>query len=415
MVGAQNQTSYKQEFLASVVVFLFALPLCLGIAISCGVPPSRGLLAGIIGGIVVGALAGCKLQVTGPAAGLTVIVLEFVQEHGIEMLGIVVAAAGVLQICSAYLRLGRLFRLVPHSVVHGLMTAIGVIILMSQSHIMLDLKPAGTTLANAWALSEAFMKSFDTSSQQFQAMCLGGITIAIMVGWRLANLHKKLYVPEALPAIGVATLIAWIFSLGVDRISVPGSLGEMISPVTAGNFSALFAFEMVLAAFTLAVIASAESMLCTASVDCLHGGEKSDYNRELGAQGVGNLVSGLLGGLPVTGVVVRSSANIDAGAKTRWSAVLHGVWLLVAMALLPFVLEKIPICSLAALLVVTGWKLIDWKAARKLWKCDRTNFLLFAVTVFLVVATDLLTGVAAGVVLAIVIHQIRKYRNKQSG
>lgn len=388
------------DIFASVVVFFIALPLCMGIAMASGAPPARGLLTGIIGGIVAGALAGCRLQVSGPAAGLTVVVLELIQQHGLEVLGIVVAAAGALQVVAGRLKGGRLFQTVSPAVIHGMLVGIGAIIVGSQLHIMLDMKTHGSPVENFKALPNAVAQLLSADgAQHLRAAWLGGMTIATMLLWRWLKLNKLTRLPEALPAIVLVTVVATIIG-GVNRVDVPETVSELVSPVSFSNFRLLADPALIQAVLTLAFVQSAESMLGAASVDQLTG-KRSNYSKELEAQGWANFLSGMLGGLPLTGVIVRSKVNIEAGAKTPLSAILHGFWLLAAVALLPQILELIPTCGLAALLVLTGWKLMDWKILATLKKFGWGEVVIFLTTSGLIVAQDLLTGVLVGIALAL--------------
>ena len=389
-----------REFFASLVVFFIALPLCMGIALASGAPPAAGLLTGIIGGIVAGAFAGCRVQVSGPAAGLTVVVLELIQTHGLGTLGVVVAAAGVLQVIAGRLKLGRLFQAVPPAVVHGMLAGIGIIILVSQLHIMVDGKTHGSPIQNILAMPAALSQALSATATQ-QAAGLGLLTIAVMIVWKLLKLNKLTRTPEALPAIVLATTVAAICGWGVHHVVVPEAVGDLISPVSLGSFAMLTDLSIIKAVLTLAFVASAESMLSAAAVDQMHTCDRTNYSKELDAQGRANIVSGLLGGLPLTGVIVRSRVNIEAGGRTRLASVLHGVWLLAAVALLPGLLAMIPTSALAALLVVTGWKLIDWKVLKSLRQFGWGEVVIFLVTVGLVVGVDLLTGVLAGLALAL--------------
>lgn len=394
------------EMLASVVVFLVALPLCLGIAIASGVPPAMGLLSGIVGGIVVGLLAGSPLQVSGPAAGLAVIVFDIVQNHGLSTLGVVVLAAGVIQIAAGLLRVGQWFRAVAPAVLYAMLSGIGVLIAASQFHVMVDDTPASSGVTNLMTIPSAVYKGVMPvdGSPHHLAAAIGLLTIILLVVWNIARtrLPAALAVlPAPLLAVGTATAVAFGFALPIKYVSVPESIGSMISFPTLDTLLSLTEPAIIGSAVALACVASAESLLSAAAVDRLHDGPRTDFDRELIAQGVGNSVLGVLGGLPVTGVIVRSSANVQAGAKTRWSAVLHGAWLLVCVAALPFVLEFIPIASLAAVLVYIGYKLFNVMVVKQLWARGRFEVVIYSVTVIAIVATNLLEGLAIGLALSI--------------
>jgi MFS superfamily sulfate permease-like transporter len=393
-----------RDFTASIVVFLVAMPLCMGIAIASGVPPEKGLVTGIIGGIIVGALAGSPLQVSGPAAGLAVIVFEFVRDHGLSALGPMLVLAGVIQFIAGVARLGGLFRAVSPAVVHGMLAGIGALIVAGQFHILFDAKPMSSGLANLAAMPGRVLGlDFANAHAAEMALGLGLVTIAVMLGWEKWRPASMKLVPGALLGVGAATAVASALGLQVARITVPESIAAAFATPGAGFFGPLASPAILTAAIAVAFIASAETLLSAAAVDRMHDGVRTDYNKELRAQGVGNLLCGLVGALPMTGVIVRSSANVQAGAQTRASAILHGVWILALVALLPFVLRMVPMAALGGILVVTGWRLISLKHVRHLFE----NYGLvpagiWAATFALVITTDLLTGVLAGLALSLV-------------
>lgn len=393
---------WRSDLLASVVVFLVALPLCMGIAIASGVPPAAGLITGIVGGLVVAWIAGSPLQVSGPAAGLSVIVWELVQQHGIAALGPIVLIAGAAQLLAGALRLGQWFRAVAPAVIQGMLAGIGVLIFASQFHVVVDDAPRGSGIANLIAIPEAIWKGIAPAdgSQHFQAALIGVLTLVVIVLWKPLVPKKLKTVPAPLVAIVVATSTAWLTSIGVRRVDVPGSLLEAVTLPEVTALASL-TWPLVGAGVALAFVASAETLLCATAVDKLHDGPRTRYDRELAAQGVGNMVCGLLGALPMTGVIVRSSANVDAGAKTRLSAILHGAWLLMFVAALPFVLRQVPTAALAAVLVYTGYKLINPASARELWRVGKGEFAIYVVTLVTIVSIDLLTGVVIGIALSL--------------
>ena len=393
-----------RDFTASIVVFLVAMPLCMGIAIASGVPPEKGLVTGIIGGIVVGMLAGSPLQVSGPAAGLAVIVFEFVRDHGLSALGPMLVLAGVIQFVAGVARLGGLFRAVSPAVVHGMLAGIGALIVAGQFHILFDAKPMSSGLANLAAMPGRVLGLNLTDAHAAElALGLGLITIAVMLAWEKWRPAPMKLVPGALLGVGAATVVASVFGLNVARITVPDSIAAAFAMPGAGFFGPLATPAILTAAIAVAFIASAETLLSAAAVDRMHDGVRTDYNKELRAQGVGNLLCGLVGALPMTGVIVRSSANVQAGAQTRASAILHGVWILALVALLPFVLRAVPMAALGGILVVTGWRLISLKHVRHLFEnYGPVPALIWAATFALVVTTDLLTGVLAGLALSLV-------------
>ncbi|MCJ2187165.1 SulP family inorganic anion transporter [Novosphingobium beihaiensis] len=393
---------FGRDFTASIVVFLVAMPLCMGIAIASGVPPEKGLVTGIIGGIVVGLIAGSPLQVSGPAAGLAVIIFEFVREHGLEALGPVLLLAGMLQVVAGALKLGGLFRAISPAVVHGMLAGIGALIVIGQFHILFDEKPLSSGLENmAMMPARVLGLDFSDAAATELALALGLLTIGVMIGWEKLRPKSMSLVPGALLGVMAATLIAWGMSLDVARIQVPESIGSAFAlPTSASWIAPLANPSLIVAALAIAFIASAETLLSAAAVDRMHDGVRTKYDKELSAQGIGNLLCGLVGALPMTGVIVRSSANVQAGAKTRLSAMLHGIWILGFVALLPWLLAEVPMAALGGVLVVTGWKLVSLKHVRHLFKAH--GFLpaaVWAVTFILVVTTDLLTGVLVGLAL----------------
>ncbi|WP_423794576.1 SulP family inorganic anion transporter [Methylobacterium durans] len=407
-----SRETLARDLPASFVVFLVALPLCMGIAIASGVPPERGLITGIIGGLVVGLLAGSPLQVSGPAAGLAVIVFEFVRLHGLAMLGPVLVLAGLLQIAGGLLRVGGWFRAISPAVVHGMLAGIGVLIVLAQLHVLTDAAPKAGGLDNLIAIPRAFfdVMSVDQSGS-LAAVAVGLTTIAAMVGWERFRPARLKLLPGALVGVLAGTGLAILGGLAVKRVEVPDSiLGGLALPV-AGDWARLAEPTMIVAALTLAVIASAESLLSAAAVDRMHDGPRTAYNRELGAQGAGNILCGLVGGLPMTGVIVRSSANVQAGAATRASTVLHGAWILAFLVALPWVLTLVPTAALAGILVVTGWRLASPAHALHLHaRYGLATVGIWLATMVLVVTMDLLTGVLTGLVLSLlqVVPALRK-------
>ncbi|QJQ18454.1 SulP family inorganic anion transporter [Pseudomonas sp. SK] len=399
----QLKAALPRELLASVVVFLVALPLCMGIAIASGMPPAKGLITGIIGGIVVGFLAGSPLQVSGPAAGLAVLVFELVRQHGMAMLGPILLLAGLLQLLAGRLRLGCWFRVTAPAVVYGMLAGIGVLIVLSQVHVMFDTTPQPSGLQNLveFPSTVAAALPVENAGSGWQAGALGLGTIAIMWGWERLRPRKLRFVPGALLGVAAMTVIAIWLALPVNRVQVPTDLTEAIDWIRPDDLMKLADPSLLVAAFALAFIASAETLLSAAAVDRMHSGQRSDFDRELSAQGIGNMLCGLLGALPMTGVIVRSSANVQAGAQTRASAILHGAWLLAFVVALGSVLQQIPVASLAGVLVYTGVKLVDFKALRGLSRYGRMPMFTYVATAVTIIFTDLLTGVLLGFALTL--------------
>ncbi|HEX7858563.1 MAG TPA: SulP family inorganic anion transporter [Sphingobium sp.] len=395
--------SFVRDFTASIVVFLVAMPLCMGIAIASGVPPEKGLITGIVGGLVVGFLAGSPLQVSGPAAGLAVIVFELVRDHGLSALGPILVLAGLLQFVAGVARLGGFFRSISPAVVHGMLAGIGALIVVGQFHILFDGKPLSNGLANLTAMPGRILGlSLDMRATEY-ALMIGLVTIAVMLAWEKLRPASLKLVPGALLGVVAATLIAWMTGLDIARVDVPASLIGAIEAPGTGFFASFGNPSLLATALAIAFIASAETLLSAAAVDRMHDGPRTDYNKELRAQGVGNLLCGLAGALPMTGVIVRSSANVQAGAKTRTSTILHGVWILGFVALLPWLLREIPMAALGGILVVTGWRLVSVTHVKHLFhNYGVLPAATWAATFLLVVFTDLLTGVLVGLALSLI-------------
>jgi MFS superfamily sulfate permease-like transporter len=393
----------RQDVSASVVVLLVALPLCMGVAIASGMPPTAGLITGIVGGLLVGGFTGSPLQVSGPAAGLTVLVWGLVDDYGIEMVGAVVLLAGVAQAVAALLGCGRLFRAISPAVVYGMLGGIGVLIVASQWQVMVDAKPLKSGVSNLLHMPSAIVKAFADSpgTSHRAAACLGLLTITSIVLWTRFRPQRLALVPAPLIAVLLATIAAAVFGAEVQYINVPDNLGDAIRLPTAAGLHQLLDPKLIASALSLAAIASAETLLCAGAVDRMQDKVRTDYNRELFAQGIGNTVCGLLGALPMTGVIVRSSANVSAGAETRASTILHGLWLLVVVVAFPGVLRLIPTASLAGVLVYTGFKLLSPAHLRELRAFGWPSVAIYAATVVSIVATDLLTGVLIGITLSI--------------
>ena len=395
--------TFGRDAVASIVVFLVAMPLCMGIAVASGVPPEKGLITGIIGGIVVGALAGSPLQVSGPAAGLAVIVFELVRDHGLSALGPILLIAGALQLLAGVFRLGGWFRAISPAVVHGMLAGIGVLIVVGQFHVLFDAKPLPSGPENLAAMPGRLLGLSASNIEAAElAFAIGLLTIAAMLGWEKWRPASLRLVPGALVGVVAGTLAAVGFGLDVTRVAVPASIVAAIAPPESGVLAQLLDPTLIAAALAIAFIASAETLLSAAAVDRMHNGVRTDYNKELRAQGIGNMLCGAAGALPMTGVIVRSSANVQAGAVTRASAMLHGAWILGFVALLPWLLEAIPMAALAAVLVVTGWRLVSLAHVRHLHHgYGLLPVAIWAATLIAVVATDLLTGVLVGIGLSL--------------
>jgi MFS superfamily sulfate permease-like transporter len=430
--GAGRRDTLAADFLASLVVFMVALPLCIGISQASGLSPEAGLVTGIVGGIVVGLLSGSPLQVSGPAAGLIVLVVQFLDDarsagfigaSAVALLGLAIFLAGLFQLAAGALRLGQWFRAVSPAVVEGMLAGIGLTILAKQFHVMVDDDAPKKVLDALLTIPQAVWKAFDpppgASANHTEAAVIGLLSILILVFWRSVAPRRLRVVPAAIVAVILAVLVnefgrplfeavgARIGSavdnhggIGVERVQLSAKLADSVRPIGWPEWEVLALGLVWKAALTFALIASAETLLCAVAVDTKHTGPRTKFDRELAAQGVGNVICGLLAALPMTGVIVRSTANVEAGAKTRLSTVLHGLWLLLFVALLPGVLSLIPNAALAAVLVYTGWRLLNLPGLRMLWAESRSEAGIFLATAATIVSFDLLAGVGLGVVLS---------------
>lgn len=387
----------RRDVPASIVVFLIAIPLSLGIAAATGAPLLAGLVAAVVGGIVAGALGGAPLQVSGPAAGLTVIVAGSVTEYGWAETAAIVVLAGVIQIALGAGRLGRAALALSPAVVHGMLAGIGVVIALGQVHVVLGGSPQSAAWENLRDLPAQIVGRHDVS------VLVGVLTIGVLLVW--PRLVKISLLPAALIAVVVATATAAFAGLDLARVDLPA---EPLAELTFPRWPEAPLPEIALAALTIALVAGVESLLSAVAVDKMHNGPRADLNRELMAQGAANTVSGLLGGLPVTGVIVRSSANVAAGARTRGSAILHGIWVAVFVLFCTALLEQIPLAALAGVLVVIGLRLVSL-AQIKAYVRHR-ELPTYLVTAFGVIAADLLTGVGLGLATAVLTMLFRLAR-----
>jgi MFS superfamily sulfate permease-like transporter len=403
---------------ASIVVFLVALPLCLGIALASGAPPLSGLIAGIVGGIVVGLMSGSPLGVSGPAAGLAVIVLNGIQSlPSLEMFAVAVMIGGLVQFVFGILRAGVIGLYFPSAVIQGMLAAIGIIIFLKQlpHAVGFDEEPEGSlefaTDATHNTASDLVMmlNSFEPA-----AIAASVIGLALLLLWEtnwMKSMSWSQYLPASLWVVGAGVAINlwtqgtdWALSndhlVQIPLFSAQGGLSELWS---MPDFSAFGRSDVWMLGVTLAVVASIETLLCVEATDKLDPHQRvTPTNRELLAQGTGNLISGFLGGLPITQVIVRSSANIQSGGQSKASAVIHGFWLLIAVFAIPSLLNKIPLASLAAILLVVGFKLAKPATFAKMIRRGGRQFIPFVVTVIAIVVTDLLIGIGIGLMTSIV-------------
>lgn len=404
------------DVVSSIVVFLVALPLCLGIALASGAPLFSGIVSGIVGGIVVGALSGSHTSVSGPAAGLTAVVLAQIATLGsFDAFLLAVMFAGIIQFGLGIARAGLLSAFVPSSVIKGLLAAIGVILILKQIPHVLghDTDPEGemrfeqpdreNTFSELWAM---------LVDLHLGAAVIGMISLAVLIAWMKFKRLSDSRVPAPLIVVGLGLGLAVLFeqlggpwaigSSHLVQVPIASEVGGVMALLQFPDFSQWANPKVYTAAVTIAIVASLESLLNLEAVDRLDPQQRSSPpNRELLAQGAGNFVAGLIGGIPVTAVVIRGSVNVHSGGKTKLSAILHGILLLVAVLALPTLLNLIPLSCLAAILLITGYRLASPKLFRSMWKAGRDQFVPFVITVVAIVFTDLLIGLAVGLAVAL--------------
>lgn len=396
---------------ASIVVFLVALPLCLGVALASGAPLIAGLIAGVIGGFIVAPLSGSQLMVSGPAAGLTTIVLASIDKlGGFEPFLVALVLAGVLQLLFGLLRFGFIAAFFPSSVIKGMLAAIGLILILKQLPHALgyDADPEGDM---AFRQPDA-ETTFSTLTEMLGRIEPGAVAIALvglvlLTLWEQPMLKRLRLLPGPLVAVAAGIVLNEIFlrfapalALGpAHLVQLPGdgTPAGLVAELQLPDWRALRLPAVYVTAVTLALVASLETLLSLEATDKLDPlKRKAPPNRELVAQGVGNLTAGLVGGIPLTGVIVRTAANVEAGGRTRLSAILHSAQLVAATLLTPFVLNRIPLAALAAVLLYVGWKLAHPLQLIRAWQVGRDQFVPFFVTIAAIVLTDLLTGVMVG-------------------
>ena len=406
----------SKDLMAGLVVFLVALPLCLGISLASGAPLFAGIIAGIIGGIVVGAVSGSSLGVSGPAAGLTIIVLGAIQElQHFDLFLVAVVLAGVFQIILSYLGAGKIAFYFPSSVIKGMLAAIGIIIILKQfSHAFgIDKDYEGDFSFFQPDGENTFtelLKVFDFIN--YSAFLIGIVCLGILILWEQKFIKKINFVnqiPASLICVAVGIMINEFLQPDVKlqqehlvKLPVSNSINEFFGFFTFPNWNGLSNPTVWKTALILAVIASLETLLCVDAADKLDPQKRiTPTNRELLAQGVGNIVSGLIGGIPVTQVVVRTSANVSSGGQTKISTVFHGTLLLSCVAFLPTILNKIPLSALAAVLIMVGYKLAKPSVFKAIYRDGQDQFIPFLITVIAIVFTDLLKGIGIGLVIGL--------------
>ena len=406
----------KSDIPASIVVFFVAIPLCLGIALASGAPLFSGIIAGIIGGIVVGLLSGSQIGVSGPAAGLAAIVLTAISTlNGFENFLLAVVIGGVIQLTFGILKAGVIGQYFPSSVIKGMLTGIGLIIFIKQIPYFFGNKnlELGSNMLNEISLGSTLV---------------GIIGLFILILWE-SVLSKKAKIFQLVQGPLVAVIVGIIYTVtmsgnekwGITKsnlvdVPVPSNSSELISKFfTLPNFSAVSNIDIWVVAFTIALVASLETLLCVEATDKLDPQKRvTPKNRELIAQGIGNIFSGMIGGLPVTQVIVRSSANLQSGGKTKSSAIIHGFLLLISVLTIPALLNKIPLSVLASILFLVGYKLAKPALFKSMYHLGWKQFVPFMITIIGIIFTDLLMGISMGLALAIVIILIESYKNSHT-
>lgn len=418
----------KSDLPASIVVFFVALPLCLGIALASGAPLFSGLIAGIIGGVVVGGLSGSQIGVSGPAAGLAAIVLTAIGTlGGFENFLLAVVLGGVIQIVFGVLKAGVIGYYFPSSVIKGMLTGIGLIIILKQiPHFFgYDTDPEGDFAFNQIDGHNTFSElgyMFENINMGSTLIAVVGLSILILwdkVLSKKGNIFKIIQGPLVAVVLGIVYYLVMGSSdtLGISsdhlvQVPVPTDFDSFLGQFSVPNFSAITNPAIWVTAFTIALVASLETLLCVEATDKLDPDKRvTPTNRELLAQGAGNVLSGMIGGLPITQVIVRSSANIQSGGKTKASAIIHGLLLLVSVILIPDILNMIPLSVLAAILLIVGFKLAKPGLFATMYKLGWKQFLPFIVTVLGIIFTDLLIGIGLGLLVGIVVILLKSYQN----
>ena len=401
MKNQQKELTFKhikEDLPAGLVVFLVALPLCLGIALASGAPLFSGIIAGVVGGIVVAIASGSNVSVSGPAAGLTVIVLNGINDLGnYNTFLLAVVIAGILQIILGYLKAGVIGYYFPSSVIKGMLAAIGIILILKQAPVAIG-----------------YVKNMP-QPYHIMSIVIATISIGIILIWEMPFIKKftiSKWVPGALIAVLVGTalneLVVFydpalkLIDTQLVKLPVANSIQEFGQQFSFPDFGSLANPKVYILAATIAIIASLESLLSTEAGDKLDPQKRiTPTNRELKAQGIGNVISGLIGGLPLTAVIVRTSANVNAGSKTKLSAIIHGILLLISVILLASILNKIPLACLAAVLLVVGYKLAKVSLFKQMYKLGWEQFIPFIITVVAIQFSDLLKGITLGMIVAI--------------
>ena len=432
MLSIFREISFKRiqhDLPASIVVFFVALPLCLGIALASGAPLFSGIISGVIGGIVVGIASGSNLGVSGPAAGLVVIVLLAIENLGSWPAFLVsVVLAGCFQLIMGYAKAGFIAYFFPSSVIKGMLTGIGLLIILKQIPYALGFDPDTIGDMSTFQFSVDVTVSYiltAVSSLNYGAVLISFISLAILILWDTVLIKKNKFfqiIQGPIVVVVVGILLNKLYQLGfldlsldkdnLVQIPVAKSVIDFLTQLTHPDFSALKQFAVWRVAAVLALVASLETLLCVEATDKLDPHKRiTPVNRELKAQGLGNLISGLLGGLPLTQVIIRSSANINFGGKTKLSTILHGIFLLISAAVLAPVINMIPLSCLAAILIVVGFKLAKPTLFKHMYQLGSEQFVPFLATAIGILVTDLLKGIIIGIAFGIFFTLKHSYRN----
>tara|TARA_B100000508_G_scaffold103128_1_gene81522 strand:- start:246 stop:1823 length:1578 start_codon:yes stop_codon:yes gene_type:complete len=417
----------KNDLPASIVVFFVALPLCLGIALASGAPLFSGLIAGIIGGIVVGSFSGSQIGVSGPAAGLAAIVLAAISTlGGYENFLLAVVLGGAIQLLFGFLKAGIIGYYFPSSVIKGMLTGIGIIIFLKQiPHFFgYDADPEGDLAFMQVDGENTFselINMLDFISPGATLIAVVGLLILILWDRVLTKKHKIFQLVQGPLVAVVLGIFYYIFTQGSSwgisaqhlvSVPVPEDASSFFAQFTFPNFSVITNTDIWVTAFTIALVASLETLLCVEATDKLDPHKRvTPTNRELLAQGTGNIISGMIGGLPITQVIVRSSANIQSGGRTKMSAIIHGFFLLIAVVIIPRIINMIPLSVLAAILLIVGYKLAKPSLFKSMYQKGWKQFVPFIVTVVAIVFTDLLIGIGLGLAVGIAVILIKSYQN----
>ncbi len=414
--------NFNKDFPASIVVFFVAIPLCLGIALASGAPLFSGLIAGMVGGIVVGAISGSSLGVSGPAAGLAVIVLSSIQSLGaFESFLLAVVIAGALQVILGLLKAGIIGYYFPSSVIKGMLAGIGITIIIQQIPNIFGIDGDVGIAPPGEGIIDSIARMIDFISLGAVIMTVISLTILLLWDNVLKQKHNFFtIVPGPLVAVavgilyymGVSSLTFGISPEQVVQVPVPTDAASFFGQFTLPDFSQILNSEIWVVAITIAIVASLETLLSVEAIDKIDPLKRTTpTNRELFAQGTGNIVSGLIGGLPITQVIVRSSANQQSGGRTKLSAIMHGFLILISIITIPTLLNMIPLAVLAAVLLIVGYKLAKPALFKQMFKLGKSQNLPFIVTILGVVFTDLLMGIGLGLVVGISVILINSYKN----